>query len=391
MPCTAIPACNTAFRSLRCSSSRCIGQQLQDNVKSLNRAGVGLVIGLVGTFLGTRGLANAMQYALSTMWGTPYKRRPGFPWNGLRSLAIISVLGTGFIAAGALSGLGGGTGAVGVGVRVAAIVAAFALNVAVFWVVFRIGTVGIAWRDLLLGAFLTAVVWEFLLTFGGYLIAHDLKHMSPVYGTFALVLGLMGWLYLQAELTLYAIEVDVVRARRLWPRTMFGQDRRTSADESTYVALGEMEERRADENVDVDFTPTASRPTPKREANRHWVRKFRPNRIRSEVADAESVERQTRTSVRAHQGRPRRSRRSRADGGGDRRSYREQGTGARGGVEDREQVVDQGHVVGSTRRLRSHSGPGGRTKEQLYGEARRKNVKGRSTMTKAELQRAVDR
>jgi hypothetical protein len=41
--------------------------------------------------------------------------------------------------------------------------------------------------------------------------------------------------------------------------------------------------------------------------------------------------------------------------------------------------------------LRSHSGPGGRTKEQLYGEARRRNIKGRSTMTKAELQRAVDR
>ena len=41
--------------------------------------------------------------------------------------------------------------------------------------------------------------------------------------------------------------------------------------------------------------------------------------------------------------------------------------------------------------LRSHRGPGGRTKEQLYNEARRKNVKGRSTMTKAELERAVDR
>ena len=39
--------------------------------------------------------------------------------------------------------------------------------------------------------------------------------------------------------------------------------------------------------------------------------------------------------------------------------------------------------------LRSHQGPGGRTKAQLYSEARRKNVKGRSTMTKAELERAV--
>ena len=41
--------------------------------------------------------------------------------------------------------------------------------------------------------------------------------------------------------------------------------------------------------------------------------------------------------------------------------------------------------------LRSHRGPGGRTKAQLYNEARRKNVRGRSSMTKAELERAVDR
>jgi hypothetical protein len=41
--------------------------------------------------------------------------------------------------------------------------------------------------------------------------------------------------------------------------------------------------------------------------------------------------------------------------------------------------------------LRSHKGSGGRTKEQLYNEARQKNIKGRSKMTKAQLQRAVDR
>ena len=41
--------------------------------------------------------------------------------------------------------------------------------------------------------------------------------------------------------------------------------------------------------------------------------------------------------------------------------------------------------------LRSHRGPGGRTKAQLYNEAKAKNIKGRSTMSKAELQRAVDR
>jgi hypothetical protein len=49
--------------------------------------------------------------------------------------------------------------------------------------------------------------------------------------------------------------------------------------------------------------------------------------------------------------------------------------------------------ISSSRRggLRSHSGPGGRTRAQLYDEARRKNVKGRSSMTKAELERALGR
>ena len=51
------------------------------------------------------------------------------------------------------------------------------------------------------------------------------------------------------------------------------------------------------------------------------------------------------------------------------------------------------HDMSSGRRggLRSHRGPGGRTREQLYNEAKKKGVKGRSKMNKAQLQRAVDR
>jgi hypothetical protein len=41
--------------------------------------------------------------------------------------------------------------------------------------------------------------------------------------------------------------------------------------------------------------------------------------------------------------------------------------------------------------LRSHKGPGGRTRDQLYEEARRKGIEGRSKMNKAQLERAVDR
>ena len=49
--------------------------------------------------------------------------------------------------------------------------------------------------------------------------------------------------------------------------------------------------------------------------------------------------------------------------------------------------------ISSSRRggLRSHSGSGGRTRDQLYNEAKQKNIKGRSKMTKAELEKAVGR
>jgi hypothetical protein len=49
--------------------------------------------------------------------------------------------------------------------------------------------------------------------------------------------------------------------------------------------------------------------------------------------------------------------------------------------------------ISSSRRggLRSHKGPGGRTKEQLYNEAKKRNIPGRSKMNKAELERAVGR
>jgi len=51
-------------------------------------------------------------------------------------------------------------------------------------------------------------------------VSHQLAHTSSAYGTFAVVLGLIAWLYLEAELTLYAVEINVVLTYRLWPRSI---------------------------------------------------------------------------------------------------------------------------------------------------------------------------
>jgi plasmid stabilization system protein ParE len=65
---------------------------------------------------------------------------------------------------------------------------------------------------------------------------------------------------------------------------------------------------------------------------------------------------------------------------------------ARAGEAARTSKVSTNDISSSRRGgLRSHRGSGGRTRDQLYEEARRKGVKGRSQMTKAQLERAVSR
>ena len=118
-----------------------IGQQL-GHIGRIHESGLALVIGLVGTFLGARGVANAMQNALNTVWEIPYARRPGFPWAFLRSLGQIIVIGLGLIGTTVLSTMAGGAGHLltGFGATVAALLVSLVLNIGFFWLAFRLGT-----------------------------------------------------------------------------------------------------------------------------------------------------------------------------------------------------------------------------------------------------------
>lgn len=197
-----------------------IGQQIKTQLGSIPGTGLPLIIGAVLLLLGARGVANAMQNALCEVWGIPRDRRPGFPMSQVWSFALLLTVGIGFIATTFLSGLAGGAGHLltGVGATIGAVLISLALNVGMFWLGFRLATARLVrWRDLLVGALIAAVVWQVLQVAGGYVISHQLHRANELYGTFGVVIGLVAWLYLQAEATVWAAEVDVVHARRLWP------------------------------------------------------------------------------------------------------------------------------------------------------------------------------
>ena len=198
-----------------------IGSDLENSIGHLSQTGFALAVAVIGIFIGALGVSNSLQNALNSAWEIPFSRRPGFPWSWLRSAALIIVIGLGFIVTTALSVLAAGVRVLPGGPSVLAIVVSLVLNFGLFWLGFRLATAKeISWRQLWPGAAISAVIWQVLQYFGTTFISRQLAHATPLYGTFALVLGLIAWLYLQAQLTLYAVEINVVRAYRLWPRSL---------------------------------------------------------------------------------------------------------------------------------------------------------------------------
>src|SRR5260370_12956061 len=104
-----------------------------------------------------------------------------------------------------------------------------------YFIGFRVLTPkGVPARKLVPGAVAGGVAWTVLQAIGAYLVHHFLRSAS-VYGVFATVLGLLAWIYLGAEITLYAAATNVVLARRLCPRPI-GQPPLPQADRAGLAA-----------------------------------------------------------------------------------------------------------------------------------------------------------
>jgi YihY family inner membrane protein len=228
-----------------------MGTQIKDSVATIQGSGIGLVVGILGTLWGGLGITQSAQDAMNAVWNIPRRLRPSYWLRLARGLGFLLLLAAAVVGATVLAQLG----------RIQAgilgrlpLVGSLLLNLLLLLVLFQVLTgMWVPWRRLLPGALCGAVSWSTLQTLGVLIVDRQLQRANLIYGVFAVVLVLLSWMYLSAQLLLYAAEINVVLTRRLWPRSLL-QPPLTEPDRRVLTALAETEERRPGQTVEVRFS-----------------------------------------------------------------------------------------------------------------------------------------
>jgi YihY family inner membrane protein len=236
------PELQDTIRTSALANFPVLGGQISDNVDSLPGSGLALGIGLALALWAGLGVMKVLQTAMNAVWNVPYRARPNFWVSLLRAIIMLLVLGVITIASAAAGSVGGGSD--NWLLAIFGIAMSVVLNLVLFLLAFRILTSeDVTWADVFPGALIAAVAWTTLQATGGFIVSHRLQGASDTYGAFAIVIGLLAWIYLGAQVTLFAAEVNVVMKRRLWPRAIV-QPPLTEADERAFKSYAEQEERR---------------------------------------------------------------------------------------------------------------------------------------------------
>lgn len=222
---------------------------------SSHTKGNGLALG-AGAFVALwagLGVTRATERAMNNIWDVPVTERPNLWWSRLRGLAMLAILGAAFLVSTGLASLQQAGGVLAMPTAVLSVLGPLTLNFGLYLLAFQVLTNRhLSWRTMVPGAAVGAVGWTALQSLGALYVRHELAHASQLYGTLASVIGVLAWIYLGAMLTLYAAEINVVLANRLWPRSLRGAAR-TDADRRALVRMAREHERVAGEVITVRF------------------------------------------------------------------------------------------------------------------------------------------
>jgi membrane protein len=234
-----------------------IGPQIQDDVGTLTGNGPALAIGAALALWGGLGVTLALNQALNRVWDVPRYEQPGFLRMRLQGLAILGLLGVTIIAVTVVAGVAS-AGRVGAGgERIVAAAVSLTIDATVVLALFRLSVAhGPGVRRLLPGVLVVAVGLLVLQSIGGHYVEHTIRNASNTYGVFALVIGMLSWLWLAAQLLLVGAELNVVLSERLWPRSLAGE--LTAADARALRRAAEAQRRDPREQVRVTFDDGAA-------------------------------------------------------------------------------------------------------------------------------------
>ncbi|HLI41615.1 MAG TPA: YihY/virulence factor BrkB family protein [Streptosporangiaceae bacterium] len=230
-----------------------IGHELTGNVHQLRRSSIiGLIVGLIALIWGSTQLAQAGIFTMEQVWNLPGPARPGYVQRLGRAALFLGLLGGGVIATTLLVVVNSYAHNALALVVVYYLLAA-AVNSGMYVGGFRVLTPkGVPTRSLLTGAVTGGIGWTLLQLLGTFVV-HRFLHSDSVYGVFGTVLGLLAWIYLAVEVTVYCAEINVVLERRLWPRSIV-QPPLTEADRTVMALQALQNQRRPEQQVEVSFT-----------------------------------------------------------------------------------------------------------------------------------------
>ncbi|HZD18289.1 MAG TPA: YihY/virulence factor BrkB family protein [Actinomycetota bacterium] len=246
------PELQQSIRDSALANFPVVGTAIGRNVEAIRGNVVTLAVGIGGTLWAGLAVTQAAQNAMNRVWSIPRRDWPNFVVKRLRGVLMLAVLGTITLGSTFTSGVGSSPAAFGL-LRIAAVALSLLLNLALFLLTYQVLTAAtLRWRDVFPGAVVAAVLWTALQSLGSFIVSQRISRAGDVYGTFALVIALLIWIYLGAQVLLMCAEINVVRNRRLWPRSL-APPPLTDGDEAAYRAMVHRVQMRPEQEVQVRF------------------------------------------------------------------------------------------------------------------------------------------
>ncbi|MEO9324044.1 YihY/virulence factor BrkB family protein [Nocardioides sp. C4-1] len=238
-----------------------VGQEL-GRPQGLQGSAGAVIGGALAATYGALGLGQAIQNLMATAWAIPRNSRPNPFLLRLKSLLLLMFAGMAVIAVSVISALGSNTEVFGQGVNTTIKLAIQAATVLVVGLVLTVLMRFASARSHRItraapGAFTVALLWQLLQYLGTIYVTKVLTGAAALNQTFGFVLGLVGLIYIAAVMSIIGVEVNVVLARRLWPRALLTPFTDavdlTEADRRAYAMYAQMQRHKGFETVVVRF------------------------------------------------------------------------------------------------------------------------------------------